>query len=170
MVSQTAEYALRAVAWLAVHPGLATAEAIAEQTRVPARYMAKVLGTLARAGIVAGRRGVGGGFRLARDPAQLTLLDVVAAVEPIQRITTCPLGLPLHQGELCRLHARLDAALAALERELAGATIEQLFAGGGPLAPLCLGAMPGEKPPGPGQRTRHDDEHPDRGSTREPDA
>ncbi len=106
--------------------------------------MAKVLGTLARAGIVTGRRGAGGGFRLARDPATLTLLDVVAAVEPIGRIHSCPLGLPLHRGQLCRLHERLDAALAALERELAGATFEELFAGGGPLAPLCLGNAAGE--------------------------
>ena len=151
MVSQTAEYALRAVAWLAVHPGLATAERIAEQTRVPARYMAKVLGTLARAGIVTGRRGVGGGFRLARDPASLTLLDVVAAVEPIHRITACPLGLPLHQGQLCRLHQRLDDALAAMERELAGATFEQLFAGGGPFAPLCLCDPQGENPQPPAE-------------------
>ncbi len=146
MVSQTAEYALRAVAWLAFHGGVATAETIADHTRVPARYMAKVLGTLARAGIVAGRRGAGGGFRLARDPATLTLLDVVAAVEPISRIHACPLGIPLHQGQLCRLHQRLDAALAALERELAEATFEQLFAGGGSLSPLCLCEETSENP------------------------
>ena len=54
------------------------------------------------------QRGVGGGVTLTRRPAELTILEVVNAVEPIQRIKTCPLGLKTHGVRLCPLHRRMD--------------------------------------------------------------
>jgi len=128
-ISQTAEYALRAVVSLAGHRDrpLTTRE-IAEKTRVPADYLSKVLQVLVRAGIVASRRGLGGGFTLARDPADLTILDVVSAVDPIQRIRECPLHLPEHRHALCPLHRRLDQAMAAIEESLQRTTVAEIMA------------------------------------------
>ena len=61
MFSQTTEYALRAMACLALRPQqLTSAIALADQTKVPANYLAKVLQQLAGAGLIDGRRGVGG--------------------------------------------------------------------------------------------------------------
>lgn len=129
MLSLTVEYALRAATYLAsaeTHSG--TVEAMAEVTRVPAAYLSKVLQQLARAKIVASRRGTGGGFRLARAPEKIRILDIVEAVEPIQRIRTCPLGLAAHGKRLCPLHRRLDNALATMEAAFAASTLAEILA------------------------------------------
>src|SRR5918998_6823233 len=97
MFSQTVEYALRAVVHLAgAAPRAQTTEEIARTTRVPQAYLSKVLQGLVQAGIVRSQRGIGGGMTLARPPAELTILEVVNAVDPIQRIRTCPLDLSAH--------------------------------------------------------------------------
>src|SRR5436190_23929760 len=96
MFSQTVEYALRAVVYLAYEsPDARTTAQIAAATKVPKDYLSKILQGLAREGIVRTQRGVGGGVSLAKTPDELTILDVVKAVEPesVKRTTTCPLGL-----------------------------------------------------------------------------
>jgi Rrf2 family transcriptional regulator, nitric oxide-sensitive transcriptional repressor len=129
MISQTAEYALRAVIFLASANGApCTTRKIARGTRVKREYLSKVLQALRRAKLVAARPGVGGGFTLARPPSQLTVLDVVASIEPTKRIRKCPLGLVSHQSRLCPLHARLDAAADTVESAFRGTTIEELLA------------------------------------------
>lgn len=100
---------------------------LARTTRIPPSYLAKVMQGLVRAGVVESRRGVGGGFRLVANPEHLTLLDVVSAVEPVPRIKGCPLGLKSHCERLCAVHARLDEAMAQVEKVLAEATIADLL-------------------------------------------
>jgi Rrf2 family protein len=127
MISQTAEYALRAIVHLAERPDTPqTTQQIAEVTRVPAGYLAKVMQTLGRSGIVRARRGLHGGFTLAVPPKELTVLDVVQAVDPVQRITHCPLGIPEHKS-LCPLHTRLDDTAAMVEKALGASTIAELL-------------------------------------------
>jgi Rrf2 family protein len=138
MISQTVEYALRAVVHLAAHaPAARTTEQIAEATRVPAAYLSKVLQCLRRAKVVVSRRGIGGGVALAKDPGDLTILEVVNAVEPIQRIRRCPLGLAAHGVRLCPLHRRLDAALASVEQAFAESTLAEVLAEPAKSRPLC---------------------------------
>ena len=116
MISLTVEYALRGVVWMASKPGVSqTAREIAAATQVPAGYLSKILNTLVNAGIITSQRGLGGGFLLARDPAALSVLEVINAVEPIERIHSCPLKLPAHAMQLCPLHRQLDAAIATVE-------------------------------------------------------
>ena len=116
MFSQTVEYALRAVVHLAYAlPDACTTDQIAEATKVPRAYLSKVLQALSHKGVVSSQRGVGGGITLARNPEELTILEVVNAVEPIQRIQTCPLGLVSHGIHLCPLHRRMDNAMAMVE-------------------------------------------------------
>jgi Rrf2 family transcriptional regulator, nitric oxide-sensitive transcriptional repressor len=148
MFSQTAEYALRAVVYLASRaPAPQTARQIAAATRVPPDYLAKVLQGLGRTGLVHSQRGLHGGFTLGRPPEDLTVLDVLQAVDPIRRITTCPLGLKDHVN-LCPLHRRLDQALDLVEKALADSTIAELLteprrSRGIPI-PLC--PWPGKPP------------------------
>jgi Rrf2 family protein len=138
MISQTVEYALRAVVHLAAHaPAARTTEQIAEATRVPAAYLSKVLQCLRRARVVDSRRGIGGGVALAKDPHDLTILEVVNAVEPIQRIRRCPLGLAAHGVRLCPLHRRLDAALASVEQAFDESTLAEVLAEPTKSRPLC---------------------------------
>src|SRR3569623_806542 len=82
---------------------------------------------LSRAGLVHAQRGLHGGFVLARSAAELTVLDVVQAVDPLKRITSCPLGLKGHLS-LSPLHRRLDNAIAMVEEALQAATIAELLA------------------------------------------
>jgi Rrf2 family protein len=129
MISQTAEYALRAVVYLAeISDGGQTTEQIAKATQIPTAYLSKVLQQLSRASIVQSQRGLGGGFTLKQGPRKLTVLDVVNAVDPIKRIQECPLGLDAHATKLCALHRRLDEANALVERAFAETTIAELIA------------------------------------------
>jgi len=131
IVSQTAEYALRAVVCMSQvaqkEPDLLlTAPYIAEQTQVPPGYLLKVLQTLCRAGLVQSQRGIGGGFRLACDPQTTTIYDVVQAVDEMPRIEVCPLGNPEHTS-LCPLHQRLDDALESVECAFKNTRIAELL-------------------------------------------
>lgn len=143
-LSQTAEYALRAVVWLAEHIGdPQTTNQIAEGCRMPAGYLAKVLQPLAKAGVVSAQRGLGGGYVLERDVEGLSLLDVINAVEPVQRIRSCPLKLSTHGSRLCALHQTLDDAMAEVERRLREQTIAQLMSRHTGSKPLCESAAAG---------------------------
>ncbi|MCE9591295.1 MAG: Rrf2 family transcriptional regulator [Planctomycetes bacterium] len=138
MFSQTVEYALRAVVWLAYnHPESLTTQEIARSTQVPAGYLSKVLQGLARAGLVQAQRGLHGGFSLALSPDELSILDVVNAVDPLRRISRCPLGLATHAKRLCPLHKRLDDSMAMIEKTLSESKIAELLNVPAAATPLC---------------------------------
>ncbi|PQO34900.1 Rrf2 family transcriptional regulator [Bremerella cremea] len=138
MFSQTVEYALRAVCHLAyTAPSSSTTEEIASSTKVPVAYLSKVLQGLVRAGIVKSQRGVGGGISLTKSPEELTILEVVNAVDPIVRIGTCPLGLKAHGANLCPLHRRLDNAMASVEEAFRETTLAEVIAEPTTSIPLC---------------------------------
>jgi Rrf2 family transcriptional regulator, nitric oxide-sensitive transcriptional repressor len=137
VLSKTAEYALRTVACLAGDAGKAeSADLLSEQTKVPRRYLHKVLQDLVRAELVRSRSGPGGGYTLVRAPDAITILDVVNAVAPLERIRHCPLGLPSHTS-LCPLHQELDKAFAATEDAFASVTIAQILRSDSKIIPLC---------------------------------
>jgi Rrf2 family transcriptional regulator, nitric oxide-sensitive transcriptional repressor len=139
MFSKSVEYALRTVAHLAYEdPNPRTTEQIADATRVEsATYLSKVIQALNRKGIVKSQRGAGGGITLAKRPENLTILEVVNAVEPIKRIKTCPLGLKTHGIRLCPLHRRMDAALATVEAAFGATTLAEVLAEPTHSPPLC---------------------------------
>jgi Rrf2 family protein len=127
MISQSAEYSLRALICLAQSRGSPlTNQQIAERARIPSGYLAKILQALGRAGMVSSQRGLNGGFLLTAQPETVTLLEVVRLTDPSRRIGTCPLGV--HGHHLCPLHRRLDDAAAAVEAALARTTLAQLLA------------------------------------------
>jgi Rrf2 family protein len=138
MFSQTVEYALRAVVQLAgAAPEAQTTEHIARATKVPQAYLSKVLQSLVQAGIVRSQRGIGGGMALVKRPADLTILEVVNAVDPIRRIRTCPLELASHGINLCPLHRRVDNALALVEEAFRSTTLQEVIDEPTTSKPLC---------------------------------
>jgi len=140
MLSKTAEYALRAVALLANQPGRpALADQLAEKTLIPRRYLNRVLQDLVAGGLVRSRPGRGGGYELTKPASEVSILDVVNAVSPLERIRQCPLGLATHTS-LCPLHAELDRAYAATEKAFAGVTMAQVLASTQGIVPLCESA------------------------------
>ena len=140
MISKTAEYALRATVLLAsggsADPMALSADQISDKTQVPRRYLHHVLQDLVTAGIVSSRPGPGGGYSLGISADMITLLDVVNACGPLQRITECPLGIPSHTG-LCPVHAALDEAIARTEDAFRSVTVASLLASTSPFVPLC---------------------------------
>lgn len=128
MISRTAEYALRAVVYLAEHPREAsTAAEIAEGSRAPLGYLVKILVRLGRAGIVASRRGRKGGFVLGRDAAQITMHDIIAACEPPPRVLECPDDGCRALGTTCPLYQRLREAGELEMRYFRGITLRRLL-------------------------------------------
>jgi Rrf2 family transcriptional regulator, nitric oxide-sensitive transcriptional repressor len=130
MFSRTLEYALRAAVFLAgVYGKPKTAQQIADATAVPLSYLPKVLQQLVRADLAIGTRGLHGGYVLRRPPADISILDVVNAIEPVCRVETCPLRLSAHaDGHLCPLHRRIDAVLAQAEHTFACTTLAEILA------------------------------------------
>lgn len=94
MLSQTAEYALRTVLFLADHGEPASVDRIAERLTVPRNYLSKTLHRLAREGVLQSTRGKGGGFRLAIPADRLKLLRVVEPFDAITGERRCLLGRP----------------------------------------------------------------------------
>lgn len=81
-VSAKVDYAIRALAELAVSPpGPVKGERLAEAQAIPFKFLENILTELRRAEIVASQRGAEGGYRLARPAAEISLADVIRAVE-----------------------------------------------------------------------------------------
>jgi Rrf2 family nitric oxide-sensitive transcriptional repressor len=138
LISQTTEYALRAVVYLAMNEGKSfTTSEIAQSTRVPMAYLSKVLQTLSRGGIVQSQRGLGGGFTLAVDADALSVLEVVDAVDPIQRLKPCPAGHTDNGDSLCPLHKYIDEMIATVESSFAQSTVKDLVRSSSKVPPLC---------------------------------
>lgn len=130
MISQTSEYALRAVVHLAkTGGGPAVAQDIAQATHVSVGYLHKILRLLSRKGILLAQRGVGGGFSLARTPDRISVMEVLRVTEnELVRIEACPLGIEGH-ADLCPLHKLLDQQVASIERVFDSTSIADLLEG-----------------------------------------
>lgn len=90
-LSKKADYGLIAVKHLATHRSVLACSAgeIAEEYGISGTLMAKVLQKLAREGVVQARHGAAGGYQLARDPGQISALDVITAIDGPVLITSC---------------------------------------------------------------------------------
>jgi Rrf2 family protein len=100
-VSTRGDYASRALLSLALHPdeaGPTSVRDIAERTGLPQPYLEQILLALKGAGLVRSKRGVGGGYVLARSPSDITLGEVVSAVDG--PIVVGDFGRP-HEGGAC---------------------------------------------------------------------
>jgi len=108
--SASATHALRAVAWLAANErgDAMLGRDLARKVGVPAPYLAKVLATLARTGVLTASRGVRGGYRLARPARQIKLMEIV---EPFEGKRSRP-GCLLRPHEPCREDAPCPAHAA----------------------------------------------------------
>ncbi len=118
MLSQTGQYALRAVVYLAEARRKGenvSAARVAERAGLPQNYLSKVLYALVQAGVVDSTRGPHGGFRLVRPASEVTVADVLEPFESIHRgecmlsRTECPHGARCGSRPRCRtLSAEID--------------------------------------------------------------
>src|SRR5680860_1715988 len=114
------DYAVRAVLHLARHngDGRRKTREIAADMDIPEKYLPQVLGEMVRAGVVLSVAGPDGGYRLARPPAEVSLLEVVEAAEGPVSSETCVLrGGPCRWEDVCAIHfAWSEAQTAFIER------------------------------------------------------
>ncbi|MGD0725772.1 MAG: Rrf2 family transcriptional regulator [Spirochaetia bacterium] len=107
MITRSGTHALKAMAYLASLPvgAYEGAGEIALQIKAPQNYLGKLLRLLARAGLLEGRKGSNGGFRLARDSGNISLYDVLEPIEHVSRIKGCALGrAQCTRKDHCALH------------------------------------------------------------------
>ncbi len=129
-LSQTSEYALRAVLHMAeVAQGRAVpANEMADVLDVPRNYLSKVLDHLRQRGILTATRGPGGGFRLAHDATEITLADVIEPHDPVSVERACLLGRPqCLDTNPCAAHEQWRAVGATLTRFFHETTIAALM-------------------------------------------
>ncbi|MGH1503970.1 MAG: RrF2 family transcriptional regulator [Acidimicrobiales bacterium] len=137
-VSTRGDYASRALVSLALHGGTegpTPVRDIAERTGLPQPYLEQILLALKGAGLVRSKRGVGGGYVLARDPGEITLADVVRAVEG--PITLGDFGEPHrdgacdHEGQcvLLAVWHNVGSAMRQLLEDYTVADITEMAAG-----------------------------------------
>ncbi|MCU0250826.1 MAG: Rrf2 family transcriptional regulator [Vicinamibacterales bacterium] len=88
-LSKKADYALMAMAHLALKPGSASAREIAEKYEIPTELMAKVLQRLARHGLLTSQQGARGGYTLARTATGISVADVIQAIDGPVSVTAC---------------------------------------------------------------------------------
>lgn len=131
MITKTGMHAVRAMVVLAQLPEGAYAGAgrIAQEIGAPQNYLGKLLQTLAREGLVVSQKGLGGGFRLARDPQAISMLDVVDPIERIGRWSGCILGRPeCSEADPCAIHDHWKRVRTAYVQLLSRTTIANLVA------------------------------------------
>jgi Rrf2 family protein len=126
LISQTSEYALRAMLYLAGSERRMSVHSISEAVDVPTAYLGKVLKHLVRAGLVTARRGPGGGVALARPTSRITLLDIVNAVDPVEHVHRCPLRHKEDDARLCPLHEHLESAIRHVEEAFRATSLADL--------------------------------------------
>lgn len=111
-ISTRGDYAARALLSLALHESdkPTSVKEIAERTTLPQPYLEQILLQVKGAGIVRSKRGVGGGYVLAREPAEITLAEIVSAVEG-------PLSAPVEDHDHCEGHCVLQDIWANVSEE-----------------------------------------------------
>jgi Rrf2 family protein len=133
VLSQTAEYALRAVLHIAEHGAerpVAVGD-IARTLRVPRNYLSKTLHQLSRAGVVASTFGPGGGFQLAI-PGDALTLDMIVAPFDTAGERHCLLGRArCRDSEPCLAHGQWKGIAEQIRQFFANTTVAALLRGDG---------------------------------------
>lgn len=146
-LSQTARYAIRTVIELARDRGHRTsADELSGRLDFPANYLSKTLTALREEGIVEGKRGPGGGYKLQVDPEELSLEEVIAPFETFEANRECVLGLPAcSEVDPCPLHDTWKTLTDRMSAFFGRTTVAEVLrtsrdAGGGRLPEQVPGA------------------------------
>ena len=98
-ITRESDYGVRCVIYLSRNPqSIVPVNEIAKSMHIPKTFLAKILQRLAKAGIVKSVRGVGGGFSLLKKPADISMLDVIKAIQGECAINICAVN-----AKVCRL-------------------------------------------------------------------
>lgn len=108
--------------------GLRKIREVADEMGLPLRYTPQILRLLSKAGLAEARAGRDGGYRLARPPGDVSLLEVVEAAEGPLRPRRCTLtGGPCHWEQMCPVHPAWEEATQALRQSLSTTSLAGLL-------------------------------------------
>ncbi|QDV50668.1 RrF2 family transcriptional regulator [Gimesia fumaroli] len=118
MISQTEEYALRAMTCLAFrHPSYITRDQLFDVTQVPHAYLPKIMLELNRTGLIRSQRGQNGGYALIQHPQNISLLKIIKAVRT-GTSKNAPLYASSNSTEINQLNEHLNQTFSMLESVL----------------------------------------------------
>jgi Rrf2 family protein len=126
--TKRADYGLMAIHYIALHddPGSVSAKRIAEEFRIPPELLAKILQRLAKQGLVVSHNGPKGGYALGRRPSEITVGDVVRALEGPIHIVSCLEDDDCPQLSRCNLRRPIQKVQAAISQVLDTMTLAEL--------------------------------------------
>jgi Rrf2 family protein len=135
-ITRQADYALRAMLYLAKHEltrhdtdwKSATTKEIADEKLIPSSFLAKIISQLSIAGLIRTSRGASGGVALARKPEEISLLDVVEAIDGPITLNECTTNPSICSfGDSCPIHDVWCETQAELVSRLSEATFDKLL-------------------------------------------
>jgi len=130
LLSKACEYGLRATLYLASAPRgtYVASRAISDDLGLPYPFFAKVTQTLTHAGVLSSQRGPTGGVALARAASEISLAEVVTAIDGTALFTECVLGLPgCGHEQPCPLHAQWASTRDRIHQLFQTATVASLM-------------------------------------------
>lgn len=128
-LNRITDYAIIVLAQMAREPNrLVTAPQLAQDSAVPLPTVAKVLKDLAREAVLVSERGVHGGYRLARPPAEISVLQIIRALEGPVALTACVDGSPgsCDVESLCPMRGNWDRVNGAIRAALESVTLADM--------------------------------------------
>ncbi len=130
-VSARSDYAVRALIEVAGRPGdPVTADQVARAQEIPLKFLLGILGDLRRAGLVRSQRGPSGGYLMDRDPASITVADIMRAVDgPLASVQGSRPESMTYEGSAARLQEVWIALRASLRTVLEAVTLADLVSG-----------------------------------------
>lgn len=130
-VSARSDYAVRALIEVAARPGEpVTAEMVSRAQQIPLKFLLGILGDLRRAGLVRSQRGPSGGYLMDREPASITVADIMRAVDgPLASVQGARPESMQYPGAAAKLSEVWVALRASLRSVLEAVTLADLVAG-----------------------------------------
>lgn len=94
--SKKCEYGLQAILFMATQGEecVCPAEEISKKLTIPKEFISKILQSLTESGIIESKKGKSGGFKLAKHPSKIKLIDIVEAIDGLESFNSCFLGFP----------------------------------------------------------------------------
>ena len=132
LYSKTCDHAIRALAYLATRPAgeFCLVDKIADAEDMPRPYTSKILRDLVRAGVLTSSRGRGGGYGMARDPGDVSLLEIMEIIDGADRVDRCAVGLGVcNEYAPCPLHDEFQPLRTAIRAYLEGTTLAEMAGG-----------------------------------------
>ncbi len=131
-ITRQSEYAIRTLVEMAKHPAeeMLTTGYIAERQEIPPDFLKKTIKLLILAGLISTQRGIRGGLKLNQPPKEISLLDIITAVEGPIALNICLSGdNNCKNKKTCRISAALARAQEAMVNELEKTSLDSLARG-----------------------------------------